>query len=131
MNLLIDTNVLIWWMKNNRRLGRNAQALLRSGENSIWVSSASIWEICIKASLRRLTVPESFSEFAAEDLERGGFRRLDITFQHALAVRHLPLHHSDPFDRMLVAQAQHENLALLTADSALAAYRIRTVDALA
>lgn len=104
MNLLLDTHVLIWWMKNNRRLGRQARALLRSSSNTIWVSSASIWEICIKASLRRLSVPESFAEFAAQDLERGGFRQLTITFQHALAVRDLPLHHGDPFDRMLIAR---------------------------
>jgi|SRR5579872_177786 len=131
MNLLLDTHVLIWWMRNDRRLGKVTRELLQSSKNTLWVSSASIWEICIKASLRRLSVPDSFPEFAAEDLERGGFRQLTVTFQHALAVRSLPLHHGDPFDRMLIAQAKCEDLALLTGDSTLAAYRIRTVDALA
>ena len=118
-------------MRNDPRLGKTARAHLRSSGSALWVSSASIWEICIKASLRRLSVPPTFSEFAARDLEQGGFRQLTITFEHALAVRDLPLHHGDPFDRMLVAQAKCEDLTLLTADSGLAAYRIRTMDALA
>ena len=130
MNLLLDTHVLIWWMKNEPRLGRVAEALLESSDNIIWVSSASVWEICIKASLRRLSVPPAFADFAGEDLERGGFRQLPVTFEHALALCGLPLLHRDPFDRMLVAQAKSENLSFLTADSALAAYGIRTVDAL-
>jgi PIN domain nuclease of toxin-antitoxin system len=130
MNLLLDTHVLIWWMKNDPRLGKISRTLLRSGANTMWVSSASIWEISIKASLNRLSVPAAFAEFAASDLDRGGFRRLTITFEHALAVRDLTLHHGDPFDRMLVAQAKCENLALLTADSSLAGYGIHTVDAL-
>ena len=130
MNLLLDTHVLIWWMSNDGRLGAAARATLQSRDNTIWVSSASVWEICIKTSLRRLSVPPSFADFAARDLDRGGFRQLTITFEHALAVRGLPLHHKDPFDRILIAQAKCEDLTLLTADSALAVYRIRTVDAL-
>jgi PIN domain nuclease of toxin-antitoxin system len=130
MNLLLDTHALIWWIKNNPRLGRKAYNLIYSPATTVWVSAVSVWEISIKAALQRVATKKAFYEILPEELDRQGFRPLPITFQHALAIRELPLLHGDPFDRMLVAQARHEGLALLTADSALAAYRIRTVDAL-
>jgi PIN domain nuclease of toxin-antitoxin system len=129
MHLLIDTHVLIWWSKNSPRLGSQARKLIRSPENSIWVSAASIWEISIKASLGRLKLHESFAEVMSRDLERQGFRALPIGFRHALAVRDLPHHHADPFDRMLIAQAQCEELTLLTADRAIFDYEVAVLDA--
>ncbi|MGA3015749.1 MAG: type II toxin-antitoxin system VapC family toxin [Bryobacteraceae bacterium] len=129
MNLLIDTHVLIWWSKNSRRLGRQAQKLISAPQNSIWVSSASIWEISIKVSLRRLELNGLPLEKIPEDLEHHGFSALPISFRHALAVHDLPFHHSDPFDRMLIAQAQCEDLVLLTADPSIMAYDVRTFDA--
>jgi PIN domain nuclease of toxin-antitoxin system len=129
MNLLIDTHVLLWWSRNSPRLGRQARVLISSPQNSVWVSSVSIWEISIKASLGRLELSGLLSARIPEDLERHGFIALPITFPHALAVRDLPLHHRDPFDRMLIAQARCEDLTLLTADPAIAAYDVRTLDA--
>src|SRR5580704_2580165 len=104
MNLLIDTHVLIWWSANSRRLGRGARELIAAPENSVWVSAASIWEISIKTSIGRLEISGILNGRIPEDLERHGFRTLPIMVQHALAVRELPLHHRDPFDRMLIAQ---------------------------
>src|ERR1039457_1195154 len=129
MNLLIDTHVLIWWSKNSRRLGLQAQKLIAAPQHSVWVSSASIWEISIKASLGRLEMGGLLVENMSEDLERHGFSALPINFRHAIAVHGLPFHHSDPFDRMLVAQAQCEDLVLLTADPSIMAYDVRTLDA--
>jgi PIN domain nuclease of toxin-antitoxin system len=103
--------------------------LIRSPGTSIWVSAASIWEIGIKAALGRLELREPFAEALPRELERRGFRPIPITFQHALAVRNLPLHHADPFDRMPIAQAQCEDLTLVTSDSRIGAYDIRTIDA--
>ena len=80
MNLLLDTHVLIWWSKNSPRLGSQTRKLIRSPENSIWVSAASIWEISIKASLGRLKLHESFAGVMSRDLERQGFRALPISF---------------------------------------------------
>ena len=116
-------------MKDNPRLGRKANEIVRSPHNRIWVSSASLWEISIKAALRRGKIAEDFSGFAAEDLDETGFVELPITFDHALAVRELPLHHADPFDRMLIAQARQESLTLLTADPRFRPYDVRTIDA--
>jgi PIN domain nuclease of toxin-antitoxin system len=129
MNILIDTHVLIWWSVDNRRLGRQAKELISDPQNSIWVSAASIWEIAIKTSLRRPDMSGDLQARIPDDLERHGFRDLPIMVRHALAVRSLPLHHRDPFDRMLIAQARCEDLTLLTADPAIMAYDVRAIDA--
>jgi PIN domain nuclease of toxin-antitoxin system len=129
MNVLLDTHVLLWWLKDTGRLGAETRQLIRSPATSIWVSAASIWEISIKAALGRLELREPFTEVMPRELERQGFRPLPITFQHALAVRNLPLHHADPFDRMLIAQAQCEDLTLVTSDPRIRDYDIRTIDA--
>ena len=127
MNLLIDTHVLLWWATSSKRLGRQASDLLSEPHNTVWVSAASIWEISIKISLKRLD--SRLTSQVPENLESNGFRPLPITIAHALAVRDLPHHHGDPFDRILIAQAQCEDLTLLTADAAIQAYDVRTIDA--
>jgi PIN domain nuclease of toxin-antitoxin system len=129
MNVLLDTHVLLWWLKDTGRLGPETRRLIRSPGTSIWVSAASIWEISIKAALGRLELREPFTEVMPRELERQGFRPLPITFQHALAVRNLPLHHADPFDGMLIAQAQYEDLILVTSDPTIWDYDIHTIDA--
>jgi PIN domain nuclease of toxin-antitoxin system len=129
MNVLLDTHVLLWWLKDTGRLGAETRRLIRSPETSICVSAASIWEISIKAALGRLELREPFAEALPHELERQGFRPLTIAFQHALAVRKLPPHHADPFDRMLIAQAPCEDLTLVTSDSRIRDYDIRTIDA--
>jgi PIN domain nuclease of toxin-antitoxin system len=130
MKILLDTHALLWWIRNSTRLGKQARALIRSNDTSVWVSSASIWEICIKAPIGRLELLPPFEAELNTEMERSGFRPLAITFDHAYAVSKLPLHHRDPFDRMLIAQARCENLTLLTADAAIVAYDVRTIDAL-
>jgi PIN domain nuclease of toxin-antitoxin system len=128
MNLLLDTHALIWWLQDSDKLGRRARnAILRPGA-AVFISSASIWEISIKSALGRLKLKESLGKYIP-DLVASGFHHLPITFEHALAVRDLPPHHSDPFDRMLVAQAQCEDLTLITADPAITPYGVRTIDA--
>lgn len=128
MNLLLDTHVLLWWMDKSKRLGPRSLALLRNPENDVWISAVSIWEISIKTSLGRLKLGASFEERIQLELEQG-FRSLSITFAHAFAVERLPLHHTDPFDRILIAQAQQESLTLLTVDPLMQAYDVRTIDA--
>jgi PIN domain nuclease of toxin-antitoxin system len=128
MNLLLDTHVLIWWLQDSDRLGRRARhAILRPGA-AVFISSASIWEISIKSALGRLKLKESLGKCIPE-LVASGFHHLPINFEHALAVRDLPPHHNDPFDRMLIAQAQCEDLTLMTADPAITPYDVRTIDA--
>ena len=129
MNILLDTHVLLWWLRNSARLGKQAKARIRDSGTMVWISSASIWEIAIKSALGRLELEKSFEDALSAEMDQSGFRPLNIIFQHALTVRTLPLHHSDPFDRMLIAQAQCEGLTLMTADEAIAAYDVRTLDA--
>lgn len=129
MNVLLDTHVLIWWIRNSALLGKRAKALIRSAETSVWISAVSVWEISIRAALGRLDVSDSFQRELIVEMERSQFRPLPITFEHAFAVRHLPLHHGDPFDRLLTVQAQSERLTILTVDPAILAYDVPTLDA--
>ena len=129
MNFLLDTHVLIWWMEGSSKIGRRAKKTLFHPEAAIWVSAASIWEISIKAALGRLDPFDPPEDWARKLVNEMGVRSLSITFAHAEAVRHLPPHHADPFDRILIAHAQCESLTLLTVDRWMDAYGIRTIDA--
>jgi PIN domain nuclease of toxin-antitoxin system len=116
---LIDTHILIWALEGSAQLSPRAKELLLDPEHEHWVSAASVWEIAIKASIRKLTLSRPLG-----DLEKGilaaGFRVLDISIRHAVAVSEIDLHHNDPFDRMLLAQCEVETLRLVSADHALA-----------
>lgn len=118
MRLLVDTHVLIWTLENSPKLSPKARDLLHDAENEHWVSAASVWEIAIKASIRKLTLSRPLAE-----LEKGilaaGFRPLDITMRHAAMISEIDTPHGDPFDRMLLAQCEVETLRLVTADQIL------------
>ena len=118
MKLLLDTHVFLWAVGGDRRLTAAARARI-SAADTVYVSAASIWEIAIKAGLGKM---DGDAEALAAAIEASGFHELAITTRHAAAVAKLPLHHTDPFDRLLLAQAFSEPLHLLTADRALAAY---------
>ena len=119
MRLLLDTHVLLWWLSDDRKLAKNARDIIADSNNDVLVSSASLWEVAIKASLGRL-------EIELDDLEnaivRNGFRPLPIGFRHAVTVGRLPAIHRDPFDRMLVAQARVEELRLVSHDRVFERY---------
>ena len=122
MNLLLDTHVLLWWLADDQRLGRGAAAAIADQRNVIWVSAATAWEIAIKTALGRLGIGEPPEECLPREMDAGGMRPLPVTMTHALAVRTLPPHHADPFDRLLIAQAALDGLRIVTADGAFAAY---------
>lgn len=119
MNFLLDTHVLLWWVLADRRLSRRARSLIEAADGNVQVSVVSLWETAIKASLKRAAADPLELYQAIVD---SGFGLLAIAPLHAVAVASLPLHHGDPFDRMLIAQAKAERLTLLTHDKALAAY---------
>jgi PIN domain nuclease of toxin-antitoxin system len=125
MNLLIDTHVLLWWLSNDSTLSREARECLRDNRNTVFVSAASVWEISIKKSIGKLDAPDDLESA----MRVGRFRELAISTAHALAAGTLPMHHSDPFDRMLVAQAMLESLTFLTRDDRIEAYSIPTIKA--
>lgn len=128
MNLLLDTHVLLWWMDGSKRLGKRAKtAMVRPGA-SLWISAASVWELAIKLGSGRLKMRKPLEEAISALLE-SGFQGLPISIPHALAIRALPPTHADPFDRILVAQAQCDDLTIVTADPAITAYDVRAIDA--
>lgn len=124
MRLLLDTHAYLWWLTDDRRLGRTARAAIGSPPSVVHVSAASIWEIGIQAALGRLALGRLD---VVEAIDESGFETLPITPAHALAAARLPRHHDDPFDRMLVAQARVEDLTLVTRDAALVAYGVRAL----
>lgn len=119
MKLLLDTHVFLWWRAEPRRIDRKVERAI-SRARLVYVSAASAWEAAIKAQLGKLRFPGRF----VEAVDQSEFTRLDITFAHAEAVRDLPPHHPDPFDRLLVAQAAVEGLTLVTADRQFEPYRV-------
>lgn len=119
MRLLLDTHVLLW-MLGGQRLSREARAAIADPSNDVLLSAASVWEISIKADLGRLALPKSW----LQEVERQSIQSLPVTAQHALAVAILPPLHRDPFDRMLVAQARHEGLLLVTRDAQMRQYEV-------
>lgn len=122
--LLLDTEALIWWDANDPRLGGNARAAIQDADE-VYVSSASAWEIAIKSSLGKLRTKRS----PATAVSDGGFRQLPITFEHAEAVRSLPRHHTDPFDRLIIAAAQSEGCAIVTSDDKFGMYEVPLINA--
>ena len=125
MRLLLDSNVLLWGLGGDARLGAEARARIADPASVVWVSAATVWELEIKRARGRLRLP---ADLAAAVRERGG-RELAVTFEHGVEAGHLPPHHRDPFDRMLVAQARAEGLVLVTADEQLSRYEVQILPA--
>ncbi len=118
MRLLLDTHIFLWVVKNDRRLSKAIRSKMLNATD-VYVSSASIWEMAIKAKLKKLDVD---ADQMVEAIAESGFIELPITVRHTAAVFHLPAIHRDPFDRILIAQAISEPLTFLTADKELKKY---------
>jgi PIN domain nuclease of toxin-antitoxin system len=118
LRILLDTHLLLWWLENHPSLPTGAREMISNPENTIFVSAVSLWEIWLKQSLGKLRLPADF----VPRLEAESFEQLPLLVSQTSQVALLPWHHRDPFDRMLIAQAQVEELVLLTADEGLAAY---------
>jgi PIN domain nuclease of toxin-antitoxin system len=120
MNLLLDTHVLLWWLNDDPTLSGKSRTAIANGKNLVFISAVSVWEIRIKEALNKLKIPANFKSILANQ----PFELLDITHEHAHAIKDLPAYHNDPFDRMLLAQAKVEGLTLATRDVHLKKYRI-------
>jgi PIN domain nuclease of toxin-antitoxin system len=125
MKLLLDTHVFLWAVDDSPNLSPAAKAAILDGRNVVYVSAATAWEISIKRAIGKLKIPTGNY---LEELRLHRFTPLNITTEHALAVEELPDHHKDPFDRMLIAQAQTESLTLITRDRRLALYDIKIIE---
>jgi PIN domain nuclease of toxin-antitoxin system len=128
VNLLLDTQAILWWSEGSRRLGPRARRAIEREAAVVRISAASAWEIAIKWRLGRLVLRESLDRWMPEALERDGFLMLPVTVEHAVAVALLPDHHTDPFDRMLIAQARHERLTIVTSDTSFDRYDVPLLD---
>lgn len=121
MRLLLDSHIAIWALTNDPRLSEAARELLLDDDNEVFVSAVSVWEIAIKHSLGRRRMPFSGTD-ATRYFREAGYRLLDFTPAHAAGIERLPPIHTDPFDRLLLAQARSEPLHLLTHDAVMARY---------
>lgn len=116
MRLLLDTHALLWWLDGDRRLSRKARTAIGDEDHTIFVSAASAWEITTKARLGKLPGAVAVAEDVVGSVSAQGFSSLDITMRQAQRAGRLPGGHRDPFDRMLIAQAQLEDLTLVSND---------------
>lgn len=127
MRALLDTHALLWWVTNNSQLSAPVQDIISNPENTPYLSVASSWEIIIKSNIGKLPLPEPPTQFIQSCLTANRFESLTINLAHILQVDSLPDHHKDPFDRILIAQAQVENIPILTIDHLIAQYPVQTI----
>ena len=124
MNLLLDTHSFIWFMEGSTKLSKTARALIEDPDNITLLSVVSLWEIAIKDSVGRLNLDKPFASLVSQILDEEEFDLLRLEVPHILMVNQLPLHHRDPFDRMLVAQALVEQVSVVSIDPAFDAYGV-------
>lgn len=126
MNLLIDTHALIWFVAGDRRLRKAAREAMEHDRARLLISAASVWELAIKSAQKRIDLRAPVQRYLADRLDEG-FGLLPVEGSHAAAVEHLPLHHHDPFDRLLVAQALAERMPVVTRDRVFKKYGVDVV----
>ncbi|MFP4100079.1 type II toxin-antitoxin system VapC family toxin [Coleofasciculus sp.] len=126
MNYIIDTHILIWFIEGNTNLSQQAQKLIANPAHNIYVSQASLWEMTIKISIRKLSLSISLSELELF-LINNQFKILDAKFSHYEVLQHLPFHHQDPFDRLIIAQAKAEDYLIVTNDNRFKLYNVKLV----
>jgi PIN domain nuclease of toxin-antitoxin system len=123
VKLLLDTHALLWFQAGDRRLSRAARHAIEAPDAELVLSAATVWEMAIKASLRRLQLSDPVEEYIAEKVSQG-YRLLPIAWTHAAKVEALPWHHRDPFDRLLAAQALHGGYTVVTHDEVFERYGV-------
>lgn len=123
MKLLLDTHTFLWGFSNNPRLSRKAGLGLADESNQVYLSAASVWEIALKTAKGNLVLAEPLEKIMI-GIEERGLTHLPVTWEHAVKVQSIPMHHRDPFDRILAAQAMVEGLVLVTADKIFKKYGV-------
>ena len=124
MKLLLDTHALLWWLADDRQLGQRARELVADPGNDVLISMVSLWEIAVKTRIGKL---EADIRRITDAVQQDGFTRLDIGITHLLTLAGLPLHHRDPFDHLLIAQAITEDATFISEDRNAARYPVRTL----
>lgn len=127
MRALLDTHVFLWWITDDPKLPLYIRGIIADGNNDLFFSAASCWEIAIKSRLGRIKLPKKPDVFISEQMAINAIRGLPIQAGHALHVFNLPGLHRDPFDRIIVAQSQLEGLPIITSDALIAKYRVEII----
>ena len=124
MNLLVDTQALLWFDEANAQLSSFAKSLIEDPANELWLSAASYWEVAIKLGTHKLTLKSPFNDFMTRVISDNGLKILPIKISHCAELISLPHHHRDPFDRVMIAQAIVEKIAVVSADAQFDEYPI-------
>ncbi|MEW6572225.1 MAG: type II toxin-antitoxin system VapC family toxin [Bacillota bacterium] len=127
MRALLDTHTFLWWITDDPQLSARVREFISDGENELFFSAASGWEIAIKARLGKLSLQEDLESFLFEQLSINGINSFPVQMSHALHVYNLPDYHRDPFDRLIIAQARVENMPVITADPQFARYPVEII----
>jgi PIN domain nuclease of toxin-antitoxin system len=127
MSILLDTNALIWWFTEPTKLSAVAREVIERDDSRVCISAAAVWEIAIKVQLGKLRMPAPVGTYLPAKLATEGIEVLPITLTHALQLLELPLHHRDPFDRIMIAQCQTDQLSVVTADRLFATYGVTVI----
>ncbi len=127
MAYLLDTHVLLWFSSGDRLLSEKAKSIIENGENEIYLSSISVWELSIKARLGKLRLKKDLKQFITENIVEYSIIQLPVNIAHALEISKLPDIHKDPFDRMLIAQSLVEDLTIITSDEFISRYDVNTI----
>jgi PIN domain nuclease of toxin-antitoxin system len=127
LRALLDTHVFLWWITDDPQLPQNIIDIIADGNNELYFSAAGCWEIAIKAQLGKISLPDRADTFISDQLNLNGIQSLPILSSHALNVFKLPAHHRDPFDRILVSQAQLEDIPIITSDTLIALYNVKSI----
>ncbi|HAA33827.1 MAG TPA: PIN domain nuclease [Firmicutes bacterium] len=127
MRALLDTHVFLWWITDSPKLSSRAREIISDGGNTLYLSAASGWEMVVKARLGKLELPGNPVAFIFEQLSANDIIELPVRMNHTLHVYSLPPHHRDPFDRLLVSQAQLEILPIISADKQIAEYDVKVI----
>ncbi len=127
MNYLLDTHTLLWMLLRSAQLPAKVRSLLADGENQLSISAASTWEISIKIAIGKLRLPGTPAQYLPDRLERSRIAVMPVLAEHTYGVAGLPMHHTDPFDRLIIAQAQLEGLTIVTHDKNFVLYDVKQV----
>lgn len=127
MKVILDTHIFLWWIVDDPRLSPRARQVLSHSKNELLFSAASAWEIAIKVGLGKLKIPAPIDRFIIEQLSINGISVLPIELRHALHIAALPKFHRDPFDRLLIAQAQVERVPIVSGDSQIRRYDVEVI----
>jgi PIN domain nuclease of toxin-antitoxin system len=127
MRLLLDTHTFLWWNTEDPQLSSRVRELIGDGQNEVFLSAASVWEISVKAAKGKLILPEPPAQYIPNRMGLYQFQPLPVQIVHAARVYDLPRHHDDPFDRLLIAQSQVESIPLVTVDTDIRKYELEVI----